>query len=202
MKKFELSLPYRGARDYLQGADLVENLLSVCGAEMPDGPLLVQFHTLLKVQPDLLVDVEDMAEARKLPGFCAEARFGTAAEPRYAVWLASERAVTERKVCNEAEVAAAAVVDVAGRSAVLPFPSPGTPMEMIVFLNKQLHFQVLPQVKAKWLFVKLELKQRLPEKGERELKLVLRQVLGERFTKAEILIDGVSYGAMIFSTQS
>lgn len=73
-------------------------------------------------------------------------------------------------------------------------------MEMVVFLNKQLHFQVLPEVKEKWLFVRLELNQRLPETGERELKLVLRQVLGNRFTKTEILIDDVSYGFIIFST--
>ena len=73
-------------------------------------------------------------------------------------------------------------------------------MEMVVFLNKQLHFQTLPDVKEKWLFVRLELRQRLPLTGERELKLVLKQVLGNRFTKTEIFIDEVSYGFIIFST--
>ena len=195
-----MDIPFRGARDYLQGADLYQFMVDRAGEELPLGPVQLQFHTLLKKQGELLVGVDDVAEGRKCPEYRGEGRFGLPGEAKHVVLVETEGEVMERKVCNESEVVKGAVVNVVERWAELSFPSEGTPMEMVVFLNKQLHFQTLPEVKEKWLFVRLELRQRLPETGERELKLVLKQVLGNRFTKTEILIDGVSYGFMIFST--
>lgn len=200
MQKIQMDIPFRGKRDYLQGADLYQFIVDRVGGDLPEGPLQLQFHTLLRRQGELLVGVDEVASWRKRPEYRGEGRFGPPGEARQVVLVETDAEVAERKLCNESEVVKGAEVDVADRSAVLAFPSGGTPMEMVVFLNKQLHFQVLPEVKEKWLFVRLELNQRLPETGERELKLVLRQVLGNRFTKTEILIDDVSYGFIIFST--
>jgi len=200
MQKIQMTIPFRGTRDYLQGADLYQFIVDRVGGALPAGPVQLQFHSLLRRQGELLVGVEEIASWRKRPEYRGEGRFGPPMESRYVVLVESESTVADRKECNESEVVMGAQVNLAERSAVLAFPSGGTPMEMVVFLNKQLHFQTLPEVKEKWLFVRLELNERLPTTGERELKLVLRQVLGKRFTKTEILIDEVSYGFIIFST--
>jgi hypothetical protein len=200
MQKIQMDIPFRGARDYLQGADLYQFMVECGEAELPAGPVQLQFHSLLRRQGELLVGVDDVASWRKREEYRGEGRFGPPEQARYVVLVETLSEVVNRKACNESEVVKGALVKVAEKSAVLAFPSGGTPMEMVVFLNKQLHFQTLPDVKEKWLFVRLELRQRLPLTGERELKLVLKQVLGNRFTKTEIFIDEVSYGFIIFST--
>jgi len=145
------------------------------------------------------VGVEEVASWRKQPEYRGEGRFGPPGDMRQVVLVETECEVSGRKECNERGVAAARV-NVAGRKAVLPSQEVGSVVERVVFLNKWLHSEVLSGVVGQWLFAKLELSKRLPSAVERELKLVLRQVLGNRFTKTEILIDEVSYGFIIFST--
>lgn len=194
-----LDLPFRGSRDYLQGADIYEKMLEEGKEIFPAGPLQIQFHTLLRRQPDMIWSQDSLTEWRNNPAYRGEAHFGPAKAGMNVVLLESERPITQRKECNEKDVVAASQVDVASKTATLPFPCCGTPMEMVVFLNKQLHFQVLPQVKEKWLFVKLDLSEALPE-GNEQLILVMKQVLGNRFTRTEILVDGKSFGFITFST--
>lgn len=196
----QLDLSFRGSRDYLQGADLYQGMLEVEAANFPPSPIQIQYHSLLHHQPDLVWSTENLTALRKAPAYRGEARFGTGDQQINAVLLESDRPISRRVECNEKEVVASAQVDVPAKTAVLPFPSVGTPMEMVVFLNKQLHFQVLPHVTEKWLFVKLDLKEALPQTGEKQLTLILRQILGDRFTRAEILIDDKSFGFITFST--
>lgn len=195
-----LQLAFRGGRDYLQGADLYQALVDFFGDRMPPGPLTLVFHQFLRHQPDVVWPVEDLLDWRARSDYRGELRAGSGEAMLRAVLLESERPVTERRACNEAEVVAAAEVDAAERRARLAFPCPGTVMEMTVFLNKQLHFQVLPEVKEKWLFVKLESDGVLPGTGGRELTLELAQVLGNRFTRARIAVDGKPCGHISFST--
>lgn len=196
----QLDLTFRGSRDYLQGADIYEGMLKAGQDQIPTGPIHIQYHTLLHKQPDLILSQEPVTHWRKEPAYRGEVRFGKAEGYLYAVLLESDRPVDVRVPCNESEVVKTAVVDVPARTATLPFPSVGTPMEKVVFLNKQLHFKVLPDIKEKWLFVKLELTEALPPTGEKEMKLILKQNLGNRFTRTEIVIDDKSFGYITFST--
>ena len=200
MQRIQLNLPFRGARDYLHGTDLYHRIMEAVGGGLPDGPLHWQFHSLLRKQPDLILDVDGMAEWRQRPDYRGEGKLGGPGGAKYLVMLESDRPVEGRKDCNEKEVVREAVVDTGERSVGLLNPSVGTAVENVVFLNKLLHFKVLPEVVASWLFVKLELNRRLPTAIDREMKLVMRQILGNRFTKTEILIGGSSYGFIVFST--
>ena len=195
-----LDMAFRGSRDYLQGADIYDQVLAKLGQQVPEGPVMVQYHSFSRTQLDLVGPVGDVAPWRACPNYRGEIRFGAQNEATYIALMASDRPITERTRCNEDEVVSTASVDVESRTATLPFPSVATTMEMVVFLNKQLHFKVLPQVKEKWLFVKLELSRRLPQAGERELKLEIKHVLGNRFTKAMIVIDDQSFGYITFAT--
>lgn len=200
LETHSLDMAFRGSRDYLQGADIYDQVLAKLGQQLPEGPVMVQYHSFLRTQLDLLGPVNDVTPWRAFPNYRGEIRFGAQNEATSIILMASERPITERSSCNEDEVVRTASVDVESRTATLPFPGVATTMEMIVFLNKQLHFKVLPQVKEKWLFVKLELSRRLPEKGERELKLEMKQVLGSRFTRVMIVIDDQCFGYITFAT--
>lgn len=200
MQKIQMDIPFRGKRVYLHGTDIYQFIVDLTLGNPSEGPFQLQFHSLLRGQGELLVEVEDLASWRKRPEYRGEGRFGPPGDMRQVVLVETDREVSGRKECNEREVAAEAKVDVAGRTAVLPSQEAGSVVERVVFLNKRLHSEVLTGVVGQWLFAKLELNKRLPSMVERELKLVLRQVLGNRFTKTEILIDDVSYGFIIFST--
>jgi hypothetical protein len=200
METIELNLPFRGTRGYLHGTDLYNEMMKVGGERLPDGPMHWQFHALLRKQPDLVLDVEELAEWRLRPNYRGEGRFGVRENARSVVMVESERPVVERKDCNEVEVVSGAVVEISERTAFLPRAAVGDAIEKVVFLNKHLHFKVLPGVVEPWLFAKLELKWRLAVTAIDEVKLVLRQVLGNRFTKTEIFVNELSCGFIIFST--
>lgn len=194
-----LDLSFRGLRDYLHGDDIYEGMLKAVQDERPAGPLQIQYHSLLRQQPDLICSKEPLTHLRKDPAYRGEARFGTGDDSLYGALMESDRPITSRFECNEPEVVKTAIVDIATRSATLPFPNVGLTIEMAIFLNKKLHFTLLPEIK-RWLFVKLELNEALPATGQSEMTLIQKQNLGNRFTRSEILIDGKSFGYISFST--
>ena len=196
----QLEVPFRGERSYLHGTDLHQAVHAALPEPPPAGPVNLTFHHLLKHQPDLVLSRDSLLHLREDPAFRGEIRWGTGTDLRHAVLLESERPVTARKPCNEPEVAAAATVDAAAKTAVLHAPAPGLPIEQIVFLNKRLHLEVLPHLSPKWLFARLELVAPLATEPVEELTVSLRQVLGNRFTRSEITSGGRRLGFISFST--
>ena len=196
----QLEFNFRGARDYLQGADLYDTVVRELGRELPEGPVSAQFHSFLRTQPDVVMGVQNVSQWRTRSDYRGEMRFGEGSNAVTLVLLASARPISKRLECNEKEVVQGAKVDSSHKSARLPMPVEATPMEATVFLNKVLHFALLPEVREKWLFVRLELNQRLPDRAADQLELRLKQVLCGRFTRVAILIDGQEYGHITFST--
>ncbi|MEN3943438.1 hypothetical protein WJU23_19210 [Prosthecobacter sp. SYSU 5D2] len=199
-RTYPLELPFRGERTYLHGTDLHQAIVAALGADLPAGPVSITFHSLLKQLPDLVCSTDSLRHLRDDPTFRGEVRFGSGDAVLNAALLESTRPATERKICNENEVAAAAVVDETAKSATLEADGPGNLIERIVFLNKHLHLKLLPHLSPKWLFARLELSAPLPAEAPQQLSLVLKQVLGNRFTRSDILFDGQRFGSISFST--
>lgn len=200
IRTYPLELPFRGERSYLHGTDLHQAIMGALGSDLPAGPVSITFHSLLKQLPDLICSADSLRHLRDDPAFRGELRLGSGENVLNAVLMESARPATERKICNENDVAAAAVVDEAAKSATLDEPQVGNLIEQIVFLNKHLHLKLLPHLSPKWLFAKLELSAPLATAAPRQIALVLKQVLGNRFTRSEILFDGQRFGSISFST--
>jgi|GEM_PF-1831090 len=200
IRTYPLELPFRGERSYLHGTDLHQAIMGALGSDLPAGPVSITFHSLLKQLPDLVCSTDSLRHLRDDPTFRGELRFGSGESVLNAVLMESVRPAIERKVCNENDVAAAALVDEAAKSATLDEPQVGNLIEQIVFLNKHLHLKLLPHLSPKWLFAKLELSAPLATAAPRQIALVLKQVLGNRFTRSEILFDGQRFGSISFST--
>lgn len=197
---YPLELPFRGERPYLHGTDLHEAVMAALSGQIPEGPVSLTFHSLLKNLPDLVVSTDSLRHLREDPAFRGELRLGAGEVVLNAVMMESNRPVTERKVCNENDVAAAARMDAAQQTATLVNPEVGNLIESIVFLNKRLHLQLLPHLSPKWLFARLELSGALPSQAPSILAITLKQVLGNRFTRSEIFFDGRRFGSISFST--
>jgi hypothetical protein len=199
-RTYPLELPFRGERTYLHGTDLHQAIVAALGEDLPAGPVSITFHSLLNQLPDLVCSTESLRHLREDPTFRGEVRLGGGDTVLNAALMESTRPATERKICNENEVAAAAVVDETAKSATLEAGQIGNLIERIVFLNKHLHLKLLPHLSPKWLFARLELTAPLPAEPPRQLSLVLKQVLGNRFTRSDILFDGQRFGSISFST--
>lgn len=195
-----LELTFRGERTYLHGTDLYQGILAALGDTAPPGPVSLTFHSLLKNQPDLIFGAEDLRQLREDPTFRGELRLGSRDALVHAALMESTRPVTLRRPCNEVDVTTTAVVDEAGKFASIHEPQTGCPIEQVVFLNKHLHLHLLPHLSPKWLFARLELTTPLPQQSPRSLKVVLKQVLGNRFTRSEVLFDDLRVGHISFST--
>lgn len=200
IRSYPLDLPFRGERAYLHGTDLYQAIVTALGSDLPVGPISITFHSLLKQLPDLVCSSESLRHLREDPAFRGELRFGQGDSVLHAALMESERPATSRKTCNENDVAACSVVDVEAKSAKLEKPQIGSPIEQVVFLNKHLHLKLLPHLSPKWLFARLELNAPLPSEAPQTLEIVLKQVLGNRFTRSEILVEGERFGFISFST--
>jgi hypothetical protein len=197
---YPLELPFRGERNYLHGTDLYQAITTVLGSAVAAGPLSLTFHSLLQNQPDLVCSAQSLRHLREDAAFRGELRFGSGEQTLNAVLMESLRPVAQRKACNENEVAAAAAVDETERTAVLELPNIGTPIELVVFLNKHMHLRLLPHLSPKWLFARLELSAPLPAEPPAKLFIQIKQVLGSRFTRSDIFWDGQKAGSISFST--
>lgn len=192
-----IHLCFRGERGYLHGTDIYQYLVSLPDLTLPDAPISLTFHSRLGRQPDLVKNA-DGAESKNAPSFRGHVVTGHPSKTQTAFLMESDREITERHPCNEKDVTLDARVDVQQRTASLPQGACGTCIEQVVFLNKALHQAVFPGA-GSWLFARLELSKPLPPADSSRLSLRMIQVLGQRFTRSEILWDGLRLGSLCFS---
>lgn len=197
---YSLELPFRGERTYLHGTDLYQGLVDAISGELPIGPVSINFHSLLKNQPDLVCSSDSLRHLRSAPQFRGEVRFGQGDTIIHGVLLESDRPVKNHKVCNEDEVIDSAIVKEVDKTVLLENCDCGSTVERVVFLNKHLHLRILPDLCTKWLFARLELNAPFPLTPPEKIAVTLRQVLGKRFTCSDILFNGHRVGSISFST--
>jgi len=53
MQKIQMDIPFRGKRDYVHGTDIYEFMMNLNAGDLRDGPVQLQFHTLLRRQGEL-----------------------------------------------------------------------------------------------------------------------------------------------------
>ncbi len=198
-----LELGFRGGRSYLHGTDLYEALHKVLEEKFPcvDGGLTLEFHGLLRSQPDLLLVQGDGRKQRALPGYRAAVRLGLGASVVEGVLLESGRPIEDRRECNESAVRQAASVDLDARTIRLDAEDEAgaRAIEKVVFLNKELLLKMIPESPGQWLFAKLKLNRWLPEGEQGEVGVELRQALANRFAVSTIRLNGEAVGEIVFS---
>lgn len=199
---FSLDLAFRGDRNYLHGTDVYESLTRLPELVLKGRSLGITFHARVHHQLDLVFLEKGDLSRRSDPAFRGEVRIGSGPEMVQAALMESRRPVTAWRPCNEQAVADQGEVDVEGRKATLKAPAEGSAIEQVVFLNKKLHLESLPQLGSKWLFARLELDTPLDFSAEGVLTLHLSQVVGDRFTRTDIRRDGWPVGTLFFSLSS
>lgn len=196
---FPLNSTFRGDRSYLHGTDVYDSIITLMCEENEVQQLNLTFHSRLLRQPDLVCGEADLVALRGDPAFRGEARIQTRLGKICAGLIESNRKVSERRPCNEKQVLATANIDIENRTATLNGSAEGSAIEQVVFLNKKLHLNALPQLGTQWVFARLDLKDKLLQHRNGVLSIRLAQVLGGRFTRSDIFWDDHRLGNIFFS---
>jgi hypothetical protein len=194
-----LDLPFRGDRDYLQGAAIYDAVIEATLAVFPDSTNAggtIAFHRLLPTQPDLwLVGPQDDSPAPAAPAtsFGLGGPYG-----RIRGWLlGSTRPVSRREAFDEEVIRAAS--ELTGEKIAL-LRDPGcTPIEAAVALTKFLHYAVLPMPGRKWLFTRLDFARPLRASDLTGMAVALRSNIHGRVTRSDLSSANGALGSIYFS---
>lgn len=184
-----LDLPFRGARDYLQGADIFNALIDLTGAQEN---MSLRLHALMHHGidavpiPDVTTDLKQFAGVFIYGGPEGLQKIGL---------RDNSKIVTKRVPYDEPRVIADASVH--DHRIVSPGPSEFTFMERVLALNKALLQDIIPIEGIRWLATRLDLT-RVPS-SPMTLAVELVERLGTRLTKSSIAVDGEDVGFVYFS---
>lgn len=195
MLEQQLDLKYKGARDYLHGTDIFNEVLtwlSTQRVEVKD--IDFAFHRLAANQLKAVLGA--LPEGTEPAAVCAFTSEGV----REKVHLVeTDRVVTERYPFPEDEIVNSMEIDLAGRKAVLHGETPYSDIELWVAMTKALHYKAFPQLKGKWLFVRGRFPQYVRHSPSQERTLVIAASFNDKLTRSEAMLDGIKVGEIYFS---
>lgn len=186
-----LDLPFKGARDYLTGADIFDALLRITGAK---GPAVLVLRRFMR-HPINAVPIPLGADSSAYP---AEFHYSSVGSDHTVVVREDPSRSAARRVPYDEEAVTAPAV-ISGTSLSCRISRSYSFIEHVVALNKLLlNRSALGATAPKWLFTRIEL-DAVPESPD-TLDLRLTASIGSRITKTAIGADGRFLGHIYFSS--
>jgi len=186
-----INLKYKGSRTYLQGGDIYNAIVEELSAQLEGYLARLAFKHFARNQVELLF--ENPVDSANLVG---SGMWRTATGESQRFWIRETAgSVTDSYPFDEEVITSAAVIEY--ESIRVEHVNPYTLIENIIALTKKLNYALSPDVKGKWLFGQIDLKQSLPT--EWDLIQIERAVcVGSSFSRNRIVIDGADYGEIRF----
>lgn len=195
-----LSLTFKGAREYLAGTDIFNQINVIIAAGTATKDTYIQrivFRKLATRRCYLVLD-NDNKYARDASLIADVKLLGptTGASLSLRI-LEGDVPVTERSPYDEDSIVTAAVLDGDHRKIRINVESSYSTIEVIVALTKHLHNSLYAIENGKWLFAQLDLEQALPYVYS-DITIENRSLIGNRFTVNSIILDGEYLGTIRF----
>jgi hypothetical protein len=193
---------FKGERGYVHGTDIVDSLHGAVASELRAAVIEridCRFHRVARTDLDvqLLLDGEQPAAAGEAPVAVSS---GDAQGQRYRCLVHENgRPVTDRVPFDEDEIAAASLVSANERTIELRRPLPYTRIETYSAMNKALVNACFPDVRGKWLAVRVAMPQYIERADYRSIVIALSHSSSPRLTESSITVDGVDAGRIYFS---
>ena len=195
MKKHHLEFCYKGNRKYIHGTDIYNNVFDYLqNIKCKMSTIDVSFHGVAKTNIEIS---EEKPEDENLLKFAYKY---TDKQNNKTILYGVENGnevecsyeYPEENICNLSEL------DLENKEVVLKKNSSFSFIENTVAINKFLLENLFADVKGKWYFTRLQIKE-IPKDKIYPLKLVLKANFNFKLTKTEIFIDKVSIGFVYFS---
>ncbi|EAK0950613.1 hypothetical protein I4Q68_000734 [Campylobacter lari] len=190
----ELKFDFKENRNYIQGPDIYNTILSIYGDNIASN-FELSFHNiaynnliLTDTKPDDLKDLRFICSftAKDSLVYCLYGIDNQFSKPTFSRSYPEEN-ITKNTTINHNE-----------KSIILNNASNFTYMEEIVALNKHLMNNIFPQIQGKWYFTKLQL-QNIPLEKSYPIKIVFKSNFNFLIIKSEIYFDNKLLGFIYFS---
>jgi hypothetical protein len=193
MAAFDLTLPFLGNRNYVQGATLFDGLMG----PYPDATE-ISFKIGQMIVSDRIRVVNCKCDDPDRPAANLLLKDRSGAPVRLSVYQLSSSLDPKRELYDEAAIVNAARFDVDG-VAVAPIPGLST-AKVMVALNKALLLRILsPRTRGQWLFTRLDIA--LYPKSMERISVRYRTRSAFAAALSDVSVDGQTLGKIMFSWQ-
>lgn len=189
-----LEIAFKGDRNYLHGTDLLAASEALLRQHAGEG-FISHFVARSFATRTPYLEVGQTQDERSS---FASGKFRVECRDEIAFTLhEGTEPVTGRYPFDEAGLLSDACIDVERGTGTMAARTGFSPIEQVIALNKKLQYAVAPDVKGKWVFVRLDLKQPLsPDASEYSMRL--KRIISGRFSTSLIQLDGTDVGSIQF----
>lgn len=195
----EPDLPFKGARTYLHGTDLVPAAVEALGAmrDPSDARLQVAFHGFARTACRFNL-FPDPSDTRRPDDAIAQVVATWPDKAKMIGWFVETGKPVLRRISFD-EDAIAARATMRGEAISIAAPPDNTAIELTVAMTKRLHYRLFPINEGRWVFSRLDLLRPLSEGDRKGLCIALSHRLGNRLTRSAVLSHGQGIGDIYFS---
>ena len=200
----ELNFNFKGARDYINGTDILNAstrfLLDATGGVLEG----VEFVIHRMTNSNLLLQLYNPDEVPRIDQSVVATFKFLSNEKRWDAHLTETGHIPSmRTPYDESLVVEQCKIDVEAKSACLHVEKlPYTAIETLVSMNKSLHLMLFPGLDKQWVFCRWDSPVWPIENNLQGVCITLKQALGTRLTKAEVAINGQVLGYIYFSARA
>lgn len=193
VERHPLQLRFKGERNYLQGPDIFDAVLS----RIPNDSVTdidFSFHRMAHRAVDLV-----FGEQGKDLDPVAVCHYSAAGVRQQAYVIETDMPIEGRSEYPEHEIVAAMEIDAERRVCGLKCDLPYTDIEIWVSMTKALHQKVFIDLKGKWLFVRGRFAMYNPKRDGGLRELSIKANFNNKLTRSEAVVGGRKVGEIYFS---
>ncbi|MCB1230175.1 MAG: hypothetical protein KDN19_07915 [Verrucomicrobiae bacterium] len=202
LESFEIEIPFKGARDYLQSADVYHAVLAHLDGQVGidschDVRLIFRNFARTRIA---VITEDELGDREANASFLCE----VGGEKLKRVLVETGKDVTAREPYPEEEIVERCVVDAEAKTVTLEHDDSLDRfklMEILVAMNKAMHLEVFKEHPGKWLFTETRNPEPLFRQPWRRLSIRIKNQLGVKLTRSVIEVGGVDAGYLCFSLQ-
>jgi hypothetical protein len=192
---------FKGARDYLQGADLHDQICLALQRRGLTGLRKVDLTMHQMAREELTGWLLEKGEPFTDP-VTAVFRFEEGGRARVVYLSPAGAPISRREPYPEEEIVQRCVLDLEGRVVTLEPTTLGarfSTLELLVSMTKLLHQRLYAETPGKWIFTNLKTPAVLPLSPAARLQVRFENAFGLALTRSALLLEGAPSGHIFFS---
>ncbi|AXQ49176.1 hypothetical protein ACLPJF_07910 [Pseudomonas vlassakiae] len=204
MERYPLDIGFKGERNYIQGPDMLNQAMQIIQINRLGEIRDIEFFIQRMTSQHLQLEIEQAEASRSSsPDDVAVIKFTIGEERLFARLTTAPGAPQARVPYDESLVTRHCQINTVDRSIRLAEDSSGhSSIEKLVSMNKALHLALLEKPDdTQWVFCRWDSAGwPLPE-DLNHAEVVLKQTLGSRLTRADVMLNECQLGQIYFSAK-
>ncbi|MFY1843131.1 hypothetical protein ACOTB7_24235 [Achromobacter xylosoxidans] len=201
---FDLSFSFKGARDYVQGPDMVEAAMQALTRHFSAPLSQIDFQMHRMTGSNLRLVITDCQPAAAPTEAVASVTFITPDKHWYGYLHETGVAPTEHVPYDESALFEACEFTLSEHHTRVDLASAQgcTPLEAIVSMTKAMHLRAFPQTTGKWVFCRWSSPDWQEQPNMGAIRVELTRAMGARLTRSSVTVADVPFGTVYFSARS